>query len=122
MTLKPIEHGAPNRYDKCRKRNGRACDACRKQHNEDIKQGNFQRAERLRADPSLAPHGKVTTYTNWMCRCDPCRASAADQSYQARTDKEGDVPPPLFTRKGRYGRRSRITPFGREWTEQEDAA
>lgn len=33
-----------------------------------------RRAELIKADPSLAPHGVVTTYSNWKCRCEPCKA------------------------------------------------
>lgn len=33
---------------------------------------NESRTARLLADPSLAPHGKVSTYRNWGCRCAPC--------------------------------------------------
>lgn len=31
-----------------------------------------RRADQITADPSLAVHGKYTTYNNWHCRCDPC--------------------------------------------------
>ena len=31
-----------------------------------------ERAAALAADPSIRPHGNVSTYTNWGCRCDAC--------------------------------------------------
>jgi hypothetical protein len=42
--------------------------------------------ERLKADPTLAEHGKAATYANWGCRCDPCKAaqSAANRQQAER--------------------------------------
>lgn len=31
-----------------------------------------ERAIRLLEDPTLAPHGREGTYSNWDCRCLPC--------------------------------------------------
>ncbi len=42
------------------------------------------RAARLALDPSLAPHGKATTYFNWMCRCRPCMDAHAAHKRQLR--------------------------------------
>lgn len=39
------------------------------------------RRARLAADPSLAPHGELSTYNNWGCRCERCRA--ARRAYDA---------------------------------------
>lgn len=33
------------------------------------------RAQRIRIDPTLAPHGVGQTYRNWMCRCAECTAA-----------------------------------------------
>lgn len=45
----------------------------------------LQRA-RFAADPSIAVHGKPSTYTNYGCRCDLCKAAgvAAAQDYRVR--------------------------------------
>ena len=34
--------------------------------------GLRDRAARLKADSSLAPHGSLNTYSSWGCRCEPC--------------------------------------------------
>jgi len=39
---------------------------------ERLRRGKQSRATRLKADPSLAPHGELSTYTNWLCRCRAC--------------------------------------------------
>ena len=36
-----------------------------------------RRASQIRDDPTLAPHGRVSTYTGWGCRCDLCRTAKA---------------------------------------------
>jgi hypothetical protein len=66
-------HGSYLTYTnhKCR------CEPCRaawRTYTSDLRQ---RLAERLAADPSLAPHGKSSTYTNWGCRCGPCGAAQA---------------------------------------------
>lgn len=45
-----------------------------------------KRAELIKADPSLAPHGVLTTYSNWRCRCADCKAvwSAYMREYHQR--------------------------------------
>lgn len=55
------------------------CDRCR----EDVARRNRADREsrrlRLLADPTLAVHGRASTYTNWVCRCVPCiEAKARD--------------------------------------------
>jgi hypothetical protein len=45
-----------------------------------------RRTARLAADPTLAPHGKAVTYSNWGCRCAPCSTahSARCRAYKLR--------------------------------------
>lgn len=71
---------------------GCRCDICTAAHRENVRKARYRRAERLKADPTLAPHGRATTYGNWMCRCDPCtkawsQASVA-QARSRRAEKE----------------------------------
>jgi hypothetical protein len=40
----------------------------------------MDRAQRL----AEAPHGKASTYTNWMCRCDACRTAYLDKRRSRR--------------------------------------
>lgn len=37
------------------------------------------RAERLRADPTLATHGLYSTYDRWKCRCDLCTEATRER-------------------------------------------
>lgn len=55
-------------------RRGRECITCRRALHEERRQSN-RRA--LEADPTLAPHGSLNTYNDWMCRCQPCRDAMA---------------------------------------------
>ncbi len=71
MKLK-VTHGASAwRSKRCR------CDVCRLASAALAAAGQKSRVERLKADPSLAPHGSYTTFTNWGCRCEPCTAAKA---------------------------------------------
>lgn len=49
-----------------------------------------RRAARLREDPTIVEHGKVSTYRNWNCRCEACtRVHIADVAeYKIRTNYE----------------------------------
>jgi hypothetical protein len=38
-----------------------------------------RRSAALAADPSIRPHGNASTYNNWGCRCEPCRAAERDR-------------------------------------------
>jgi hypothetical protein len=64
-------------------RRGRECLTCRRAFHEQRRQAN--RAALL-ADPALAPHGTLTTYNDWMCRCQPCRDASAEyrRAHRAR--------------------------------------
>lgn len=70
-------HGRPSTYRnaryKCR------CDECREANTLRYREERQRRAERLAADPTLAPHGVASTYTNWLCRCGPCSEANADR-------------------------------------------
>lgn len=35
--------------------------------------------------PPHVPHGTLSTYTNWQCRCDPCRAANTSYKHTHRT-------------------------------------
>ena len=63
-------HGAASTY-----RNGCRCGECRAAHTERTRWERQSRADRLNADPKLAPHGTYTTYENWGCRCKDCAAA-----------------------------------------------
>lgn len=74
---------------------GCRCEKCRKAHSFHILMSRYARAERLRDDPSLAPHGVCTTYENWMCRCAPCTAAHTEvrgdyQKKKRAREKAGD--------------------------------
>ena len=52
-----------------------------------------RRTADLIVDPTLAPHGSASTYSNWGCRCDDCRtAHAAKDSRTARAERDFDEP------------------------------
>lgn len=66
----PVEHGTVKKYRAlCR------CDACR------IAWASYCREEREKRS-KVAPkntrlkHGSISTYNNWGCRCDKCKAAA----------------------------------------------
>jgi hypothetical protein len=59
-------------------RNGRcSCVVCKADHTVRYLAESDARAARLAKDPSIAPHGVWSTYVNWRCRCQECRAAAA---------------------------------------------
>lgn len=76
-------HGLASTYRspayKCR------CAECREAHRQRFLEENARRAERLAHDPTLAEHGKYSTFTNWGCRCDKCTAA---QSVENRRQYE----------------------------------
>lgn len=43
-----------------------------------------RRAERLANDPTLRPHGDITTYQSWSCRCRECVDAAAEYAQDRR--------------------------------------
>jgi hypothetical protein len=93
MTIMKWQHGLYGYQKK-----GCRCPACMAAHRVDAQARVERRADRLRADPSLAPHGQANTYTNWGCRCLACARAHNEHVKQSL--------------------RSRATPaFGREWVE-----
>lgn len=103
MTWKHGSYGYSGK--KCR------CAVCKAGHTAAQQQGIARRKARLEADPTLMPHGQRTTYSNWGCRCEECRAAMRRRvSRFTATGVRLEVP------GGR--RRSYIEPFGREWTQQ----
>lgn len=54
---------------------GCRCVPCRNAAKKAERNRREYKAGRLRADPSLAPHGVVATYKGWGCRCQPCTAA-----------------------------------------------
>jgi hypothetical protein len=111
---------------------------CRKDHNLAALEGNESRHRRLLADPTIAKHGSASTYLNWGCRCDPCRAAATAKSRTsrgsqprvskpkvARVSKPKVVEPTM--RKGMVfppasRPRPKAEPIGREWLAQKEEA
>jgi hypothetical protein len=118
-TPQPWDHGEAYSYRRCREgEDGKACRACKDAHNAWAKARWAERKARIKADPSLAPHGIPGTYSNWGCRCDPCTDAASENTrvrYQDRRAKPWwsgrSLSPPL-------PRRDRAEPFGREWLNQ----
>lgn len=56
---------------------GCRCAPCTQANTDYRRAERHRRAERIQEDPTLAPHGRVTTYTNWGCRCAPCSEANA---------------------------------------------
>lgn len=69
---------------------GCRCDPCRKMHNARVRKNRVKRAKLLEKDPTVAFHGKPSTYRNWGCRCDACTVahSAACKLYGMRRREE----------------------------------
>jgi hypothetical protein len=66
------EHGKRSTYQ-----HGCNCLSCRAAAALYIQQRRTKRAAALALDPALAPHGTVSTYRNWGCRCTECKAAHA---------------------------------------------
>jgi hypothetical protein len=47
-----------------------------------------KRVARMMVDPTVAPHGVPSTYNNYGCRCDACRAAYAD--WKGKTSTRSD--------------------------------
>lgn len=81
-------HGITGYYNGCR------CDTCatasaawRKQRNDRRKQQRVLVAGRLIAPLPTEQHGKVSTYTNWFCRCRDCRTAASSYQREIRNER-----------------------------------
>lgn len=66
---------------------GCRCEPCREAHRERMRDGNARRAaERIRGEngdwyaPRAAEHGTTSTYSNWGCRCDPCKDRQSERN------------------------------------------
>lgn len=46
-----------------------------------------RRALQLAEDPTIVPHGTLSTYTNWKCRCVPCRGANTAAVAAARKER-----------------------------------
>jgi hypothetical protein len=53
------------------------CGRCRSGHADQAARMRSARVARLKADPTLRPHGRDHTYTGWGCRCRPCKSAHA---------------------------------------------
>ena len=88
----------------------KGCEPCRLARNAYKKWHEEFCAQRLAADPSLAPHGVYSTYSNWRCRCKACRNAWAEYCRGAREVRvlrlaagDVDVPHGVYTTYINYG-------------------
>ena len=73
-----MKHGASAYRDgRCR------CEVCTGDSTDRSRVERAARKQRLRANPNLAPHGTVSTYKNWGCRCDLCRTAGSAKNADA---------------------------------------
>jgi hypothetical protein len=70
---------------------GCRCSICRAANTDYNKSIRRVRARRIIADPSLRPHGVLSTYFNWACRCDECKAAHRDRETERRQARGGKV-------------------------------
>jgi hypothetical protein len=78
----PPVHGR-SRYQ----RSGCRCEVCVAAYYADTAAQKAKRA----ANQDRAPHGTASGYTNWRCRCDPCKAAGARQNaetWRRRKERE----------------------------------
>jgi hypothetical protein len=84
----PLSRGPSRLCERCRHGRrgtyikGCRCEACNQANRDGANIGRYSRAGRT---PPPDSHGKATTYTNWHCRCDPCKAaqSQVNRAYHA---------------------------------------
>lgn len=116
----PLDHVS---YRRCTRLNGVACDLCKQAHSTATLNGNARRAAMLRADPSLREHGKPSTYLNWECRCEECKACMRPGERRRRTARREPAKPSApgtYQREPADRRHYKIEPFGREWLNADD--
>lgn len=75
-------HGLASTY-----RGGCRCDGCRTAN---TVRARLERARRAASTPPAGAHGKAATYSNWRCRCEPCRAAHALYLATRRTPQRRD--------------------------------
>lgn len=79
---KKLTHGASAwRTRRC------TCDMCSDASRLLARKNYKERVDRLKQDPTLAPHGRYSTYINWGCRCELCR-DAREEYYKDRESVE----------------------------------
>lgn len=72
------------------------CDVCREASTIRVRQERQHRANR-RAGTNLE-HGKASTYTNWLCRCEPCVAAHSKQLAEYKRDRRARLAAPPESR------------------------
>lgn len=82
-----MKHGA-SAY---RSRRACRCEVCTEDHLARLRREKSERIGRLRADPTLAPHGRVSTYNNWGCRCADCVAAQSVENAKHYWARRGGV-------------------------------
>ena len=67
------------------------CQPCTKANAKLQKAEDGKRKARLEQDPTLAPHGSVSTYLNWGCRCEDCTRVHSEhcKAYYYRSKQKG---------------------------------
>ena len=69
-----VTHGSASTYRNPSRdfKPGCRCKKCREANTKRVRVEQQSRAKRLADDPTLAPHGRRSTYSNWGCRCKSC--------------------------------------------------
>ena len=88
-------------------------EACRERRREYVRVKVKWRARLLAADPTLRPHGELTTYGHWGCRCRLCRDASRVKRY--RYPRKSRTP--LSEPRVGMDRHGKTQPFGREWVD-----
>lgn len=116
MIVKTFFHGRLVMTSKCTDGpGGRPCDVCREASSLTRRRWRKARQEAIARDPSLRPHGNITTYQNWGCRCDKCRAVGTALRYSYVYD--GELRANGYTKRAVKGG---VRPFGREWLDDDN--
>lgn len=76
-------HGAFKNYQA-----GCRCERCREANRVRHAAQRADRRARGGLPPGDSRHGTHTGYTNWCCRCDPCRAAGSDLNRRTRLARE----------------------------------
>lgn len=84
------------------------CGLCREEKTESHRMRMQRRRQQLAEDPTIRPHGNLTTYTHWGCKCDVCRKAATLARSSYKKYRSGHQLP-------RTVNVSQTLPFGREW-------
>lgn len=80
MRINKPGHGTRSRYV-----SGCRCSSCTIANAFTAAEYKRMRVQWLAEEPDIVQHGKVNTYSNYGCRCDPCRL-AKKQSRDRRLD------------------------------------